>query len=117
MRHYYFGCVDIAGHHLWTTMSGGQLTSLKTRLPAELGNISIDGQFMPVTHKQNDRYLWIVDTPESRWTIISFIDNTVDNRPGSHSTFIFEGAVYDCDVNIFIEKHYPMIYKRMGLNE
>lgn len=84
-RAFYFGCGDEAGHYLFNhrmrrerwPWSGGASPFPWDR---------IDGRLNPEREVEGQALLHHKDG----WTALAFADRTVDRRPGSNSTFIFE---------------------------
>lgn len=88
---FYCGCWRQAGHYVF----GPGMRAVHGIRERELAK-GLDAPYVPKdTYKQGAAKL----THLTGWTILAFADNTVDDRPGSHSTFAlrgqhdFEGAV------------------------
>jgi hypothetical protein len=138
MEIYYYGCGnDEAGHYFWRPVKShyrygiekvrndhGTLawspqlgTQPKDFKPIVPWGYSVDGSLQPLIRndqggssyaKQGEAKLHHKDG----WTAIAFWDNSVDDRPGSTSTFVMEGE-YDFDEALAIAKeNFPSIFER-----
>ena len=110
----YFGCIERVGHYLWEPPN---ISSHKSKSAVHKWLYNKDGAFAPKdTRKQGlacIRYL-SDDANNKKYTIISFWDNSVDNRGGSNSIFLTEGK-YDFDEALTIIKEVcPNIFKRFN---
>jgi hypothetical protein len=103
----YFGCVGQTGHHLWQSdgkgrplrVGGGIDRQLLGPIPgweddAETKRIipwgwKVDGGLLPKHFGEGEATL----VHKAGWTALSFWDRTVDTRPGSCSTFLFNAEM------------------------
>lgn len=88
---YYFGCIGDSGHYLWA--EGGRRISphsseLQDRFPCQYN--ALDGGLIPPSGHYHAEGVYFAAYING-WTVVSFNDNSVDTRPGSHSVFIVEG--------------------------
>jgi len=103
----YFGCWSSTGHYLFNSKGGSE-----------------HAQFHPAA-KHIDGLLgdWVEDVPENlgrvhvirfgvRWTILAFWDRSVDSRGGSHSSFIFKGAVPAAEAMAKAKELFPHVFAR-----
>ena len=103
---YYFGCYDRAGHYLWNSRLRKEYEDIKG-LP---WGYKIDGGLCPegARGEEGRATINVLDG----WTALSFCDRSVDDRPGSNSSFIAKG-VYTfeqmCDI---AKKTFPEIWGR-----
>lgn len=101
VRVYYFGCDGQAGHYMhlptWDfcrnnpwgySIDGGLLKGMKERFV--------------LTHNDG-------------WTALSFVDNTVDKRPGSNSSFLAEGEWTTEQMFDIAWRYFPQVAKRVSL--
>ncbi len=73
----YFGCIREAGHYWFSqTRRGLRSDCTPWRNAIDGGLWKLRGNEGEVHHFQKDG-----------WTVIDFVDNSVDRRPGSHSAF------------------------------
>lgn len=105
---HYFGCVDDVGHYHFVPGDPG-CRPIKSNYYKAPFFPECDSGFCPKhTRKQGVVCL----THQDGWTILSFWDNSVDTRPGSHSTFMVEGKL-DKDAMIAKAKElFPTIWQR-----
>ena len=102
---YYFGCYKEVGHYLH------EINYDRVRLddlPREIRN-NIDTGFCPKDTKIEGRA--ILHHVEG-YTILSFWDNTIDKRPGSHSTYVKKGIHDFNEMICFISDLFTYIYNR-----
>lgn len=89
---YYFGCSQRSGHYLFEAEDGWlRSCRLYTEKDFErFGNhgARLDGLFCPPSNWSTQ--LWM-ESAVGPWRIISWWDNSIDTRPGSHSTFVGKG--------------------------
>lgn len=100
---YYFGCsATQIGHYLWDT----EWNKIYGHpLPRNLER-GIDGTFVPAgAGWQSSRV--------GPWWIISCIDNTVDTRPGSHSTFVGKGFIDEETFEAAARARFPSVFSRL----
>lgn len=77
----YFGCIGKSAGHYWA--NNERRVEINLNLPNSFVR-SIDGLFVPTT-KTNKPYLY-QESNVGNVRIVSWIDYSVDERPGSHST-------------------------------
>jgi hypothetical protein len=112
---YYFGCWRDTGHYLWAPgMANGQ---------ADVGRLwgretwaRIDGLFVP-NQAGVARLSVMRGGPFEGWSFLSMQDNTVDKRPGSHSTFALMGAHDWASALEHSERVFPEVCARIGLRD
>lgn len=115
-RCYYFGCWGDVGHYLW---DGDQRPPRMLRpaavLPAALHQL--DAPYPPhaelkyVPPELQVQGLGRLSHVDG-WTVLAFWDRSVDRRPGSHSTFVAEGAHgYDAMVAL-CRARFPSVWAR-----
>lgn len=80
----YCGCHGDTGHYVWDET---EWSSSKLWKAQPWGN-AIDGGLQPPKWRANGVTRF---TQEHGWSALSWWDNSIDKRPGSHSTFIVEG--------------------------
>lgn len=117
---FYFGCKKSigAGHYLFEPgMKEVRLYWLNSeKFPFSLK--TIDGGFLPKRSEMDTRQghkdcQGITKLTHSKgFTIISFDDNSVDTRPGSHSTFIIKGELEFSDVLAKAREAFPEVFDR-----
>ena len=84
----YYGCHKDTGHFLWVRgMFRAQALHIQ-----DLGGTYglIDGGFVPHDSLQQGR-AWVSQVGDL--TFLAMADNSIDSRPGSHSTFVFRGRL------------------------
>ncbi|HWF06546.1 MAG TPA: hypothetical protein VHA06_22845 [Candidatus Angelobacter sp.] len=105
MRAYYFGCVAAPGHYMHRPNLSTDWEFCKNNP----WGYRIDGELLK---GQKERY---VVTHKDGWTALSFIDNTVDRRPGSNSSFLVEGTFTLEEMFYLGHENFPTIAKRTSL--
>lgn len=108
---FYFGCIDRSGHALF---GPGETPVRYGQLDRDFGSVGrLDGTFCP-TEIGGGKFTISTRPP---WTIISWWDNSVDTRPGSHSTFIFQG--YDSLGEFWWDarEKFPSVFARQPMPE
>ena len=112
---YYFGCYGGIGHYLFS--SEGMQSVSRSKAIEIFGKEwwLIDGAFVPT----NDGVIahgYTFDTfLTSGWTYLSMIDNTVDHRQGSHSTFLLLGKHSKLEATQLVRVAFPEVCKRISL--
>lgn len=100
---YYCGCIDSAGHYIWTP------GSYRTELRAP--------ESWPEAFQKWDRaeprYMRGYDENEKCWSLVCVLDNTVDRRPGSHSTVIAKGEYTSEKLWELLRQHFPRVHARL----
>lgn len=103
---YYFGCEpSYAGHRLWDREWYDANWFRNTVVPRKLLD-AIDGTFVP------DGPGW-QSSRVGPWWIISTIDNTVDTRPRSHSTFVGKGFADEAAFVAAARTRFPSVFERL----
>ena len=105
MRVYYFGCDGQAGHYMHLP---NMLTDWKF-LDSNPWGWKIDYEILKGREGQ------YVLTHKDGWTALSFHDYTVDQRPGSNSSFLAEGEYTRDQMFGIAWEHFPSIAKRVSL--
>lgn len=104
---YYMGCYEGRGGHYLISPGGRQVDRLMTNLfpcPWE----TLDGGFTPSGDKEGV----VKITHKDDWTILSFLDRSIDTRRGSHSTFLMEGIHNESKAIEIAKRYYPEIFSR-----
>lgn len=113
---FYYGCVDRAGHYLWSPNGDYPLRRRFSEADALPWGAKIDGGLCPQTTSeclQGVALLHVAwDALDVPWTAVSFWDNSVDSRPGSCSTFIVEGAHTFEQVMVLAKVAFPTVWSR-----
>jgi hypothetical protein len=109
----YFGCIDFGcighkvGHHL-VTWDGSPPHKYEKNLK-EAGLFDrINGGFCPNRGVEGNAKL----TQENGWTILAWWDNSVDSRPGSHSTFLKYGIWSADEMRHWAAELFPDVMRR-----
>lgn len=104
---YYVGCVDQPGHYIWDLgMKCLPYNEVAKRLP---WGLHIDGCIPPKTV----RWQGVVRVErKDGWTAFGFWDNSIDSRPGSHSTFVISGEWSFNDALSIARSCFPSIFAR-----
>lgn len=87
---YYFGCWSESGHYLWDHC-GRRISQTNSDLPRDfpMQVNALDGGLIPERSRSGNGEAYLAHV--NGWTIISFVDCSVDKRPGSHSAFVLRG--------------------------
>lgn len=107
MKAFYFGCRDQSGHYLYD--SNGQELFMSPHDSGPFSAKRLDGGFCPTGH-QDEGVAKL--THEAGFTVLAFWDRSVDKRPGSHSTFVFEGAMSFQEAVELASRYFPRITAR-----
>lgn len=126
MRSFYFGCWREAGHHLWHQGSEGHPykdwranngllgVSIHSRNPTK-GEIpwgySLDGGLLKGRSLRQGE---AVVEQRDGWTALSFWDRSVDSRPGSSSTFVFDTLLTPEAALAAAREAFPPIFERFS---
>lgn len=107
MNVFYCGCIGQAGHYVWqdenTRMKHGVLRDLVARS---------DGFFAPMEDLGDDGAT-VVHYVHG-YTVFSWWDASVDDRPGSNSTFWVEGVIPFLHAITAARKTFPSVFARLG---
>lgn len=88
-RMFYFGPYREAGHRFHEAGGYPMERRIESEIPWSAGGAwCIDGGLAPSTTRKNGIARL---TLSHGWTALSFWDQAVDERPGSHSTYVAEG--------------------------
>ncbi len=98
---FYFGCVGQVGHHLHSKKRSG-LRGNET--PWEW---SIDAGIF-----KSANYGVLYTAKKDGWTLIFVWDNSVDSRPGSHSTFVAHQDMTTDELLNCAREQWPEIFSR-----
>lgn len=109
---YYFGCIGQKGHFLWENEHSRIPIFQCDKIPFISREFyrTLDGKYCPEFASRKKKL-----SHSGPWLIISWWDNSVDNRPGSHSTFIgmdfkdFEEMLYAA------KEKFPQVFARQGM--
>lgn len=104
---YYVGCVGDTGHYMWDAELRKDWHWFK-QVP---WGVRIDGTIPPPrNYEQGVARLEHLEG----WTAVGFWDNTVDSRPGSHSTFVFRGTLTYEEAIAKARATFPTIWARFN---
>jgi len=105
----YFGCIDVAGHCLFhPTDSECRRPDLITAIP---WRYSIDGAVF-VGSKYVYREGYIHSVKRDGWTAVGWADNSIDQRPASHSTFLAKGDFTNEELIALARAQWPKVFSR-----
>lgn len=106
---FYCGCHRDSGHHLWTADE----TTSSTFWQLQPWGYAVDGDLQPRPkngfHLPNGIARF---TQEHGWSALSWWDNSIDTRPGSHSTFIVHGTYLAEEVLAMARARFPWVFAR-----
>lgn len=103
---YFFGCWQQVGHYLWRP----DMERVGAHEVAEILGRNwkwIDGQCVPACTRRWDHGM------HEEWTFLSSTDNTVDDRKGSHATFIARGEFTREQMQEMVWKTFPAVCARI----
>ena len=112
---FYFGCVRTSGHYLWTrnfavAREAGPFKQTHLDTPYCPGMTPTSRGITPADQPEGVARI----THENGWTVLSFWDRSVDNRRGSHSTFVMDGT-HDFDAAVALAREaFPRVWARYG---
>ena len=107
----YCGCHGDSGHYVWR--ENGERVRWGLADKEQPWGKAIDGGIQPLArggyHVPNGvaRY-----TQEHGWSALSWWDNSIDTRPGSHSTFVIEGVHSAEFVLVSARIRFPWVFER-----
>lgn len=102
----YFGCLDEAGHYLFSKVNPG----IRTR--DQPWGLNIDSE--AVGHCGRGTPGICVTTRKDGWTAVDFTDNSVDSRPGSHSCFLAHACLSANELLELARDQWPEVFSRRG---
>jgi hypothetical protein len=110
---FYFGCIEDKGHYLWQKEQDGNIVFARYVHPDFANRFGangtkLDGTFCPP--EQSGTLSWM-GSQVGPWVIISWWDNSVDHRPGSHSTFVTRHGTHD-ELFERAKKDWPEVFAR-----
>lgn len=126
MRAYYFGCWRVPGHHFWLPGSDGhpyrpdrdELIAMAGGYPHTTQADPPGGPAIPWGYRVDGGLLRSHVQGRATvhhlggWTALTFPDYSVDDRPGSHSTYVFD-EVLDFDAALAAAReHFSAIFER-----
>lgn len=106
---FYFGCVKSSGHYLWDQ----KLSHVWRNVPADfpMNPDSLDGTLFPAKRRgEPDGHVFL--NYVNGWTIATFNDRSVDQRPHSNSNFVIRGHHDWSAMKALIGQRFPTVYKR-----
>ena len=104
---FYFGCHRDAGHYLWTEDKDRlSITRLLSEQPWGYG---VDGDLCP---PKGFAYGQAMLTHRYAWSALSWWDNSIDTRPGSHSTFLAVGTHSASALLAMARARFPWVFAR-----
>lgn len=129
MRSYYFGCWERPGHVLWLPGSGGhpykagraelELLGRSSHMtdpgPGEIPwGYGLDSGILKGSRSYEDGRARVEQ--RDGWTALSFWDHSVDSRPGSCSTFVFDRLLSPEDALAAAREAFPPIFARFDFD-
>jgi hypothetical protein len=105
---FYFGCLRDVGHYFWETENHRKVNEVGTGIPRNLFT-ALDGTFCP---PPNLAAGLVQSSNVGPWMIISWWDNSIDRRPGSHSTFIGKGFQFTHELFEEAQLKFPSVFAR-----
>jgi hypothetical protein len=115
---WYFGCGDRVGHYLHDRHLNSLYGTADPRVePGADGRgirprgcpwSRLDGGLLPDKYRQGLAAHYVQDG----WTAIAFTDNSIDNRPGSHSTFLLEAELGFDEALAHARRLFPSVFAR-----
>lgn len=112
MNIYYFGCVDRAGHYLFTPR--GEVDYARIRSTPWPGGV--DGVLCPAAHPWRDNQPEGVAKLHHKdgWTALAFWDRSVDRRPNSNSVFLVDATLTFEQMVVEATANFPKVFARFG---
>lgn len=101
----FFGCIGRPGHYHWRADNEPWSTRRHGEYPHPWGGNHIDGGIGWGLHHKGG------------WTALNLPDFTVDNRGGSHAVLIAEGAMDEADLIERFIAAFPIVARRLRLDE
>ncbi len=105
---YFFGCENKqGGHYWWTPDMARYFDGEKIGAPWK----HIDGQHTPKgKHYEQQGHAALVHDRD--WTILAFVDRSVDTRPGSNANVVAPGTHSFDEMCALAQEHFPEIWAR-----
>jgi len=100
----YFGCLGQVGHYLHTK------SSRSLRSESTPWGDTLDGGVIP----ERSTYGILYTGKKGGWTAIAAWDNSVDTRPGSHSTFVVAADISTEEILHLAREQWPEVFSRRG---
>ncbi len=103
---YFCGCLNQVGHFIYNS-TGKQISVSR--------NKAWPWKFLDSSelHPNKHGNAWL--THKEGWTALGIGDQSVDNRSGSHSTFVIQG-IYDFSQTLYFARmSFPNVVDRIGL--
>lgn len=110
---FYFGCVGTSGHHLHTpdlrtASRAGPFTPAMLDTPFCPGMTPDARGMTPREQPEGVARLTHVEG----WTVLAFWDRSIDNRHGSHSTYVLRGTLAYDDAARLAREAFPRVWAR-----
>lgn len=105
---FYFGCLNDRGHYLWEKLPSGHVKSINAKNSTVWG-YKLDGGIL------GDKD-WNFSSLDG-WSALAIKDNSVDHRPGSHSTFVVHANLSAAQISVLARAQWPEVCKRNGFPE
>lgn len=116
MTFYYFGCIDQAGHYLWSSPPARNLEEHRALGDLESSNpwgYNIDSGLCPKGPEIEGRALL---HKKDGWTIVSFWDRSVDSRGKCNSNFLCPGDFTFEQMISLACQHFPQVMNRFSFS-
>ena len=106
MKAFFFGCWKEAGHCLYEMKHGQILYGEGFEIPW----FTLDSQALvpPLTLNGNASL-----NHKDGWTALCVVDNTLDKRPGSYATFVFDAVLNFDEALSAARQNFPHVVKRI----
>lgn len=106
----YLGCIDRAGHYLWSTKGEMLLATSEEFARRTLPWERIDGALTP---KSSARQSGAMLHQAEGWTALSMHDYSIDRRPGSNATFLLPGTLTFAEALDAARAAFPHVVERI----
>lgn len=117
---YYFGCIERAGHYLWTRGTHGPRTDHDRERTLTLLFGGLDGVLCwsnapaRYSYERDETEGLALVTHRAGWTALAFWDRSVDKRGGCNSAFIAEGTLTFAQLVRRAKSRWPEVWARFS---
>lgn len=105
---FYYGCHRDLGHYMWH--ENGEEVPWRRATLLQPWAERIDGGLCPGSVVNGVARF----TQEHGWSALSWWDNSIDSRPGSHSTFIVQGVHTAAVILRMARERFPWVFSRFS---
>jgi hypothetical protein len=109
-RMYYCGQQNDSGHYIWPSDGSNHKYRLNQFEPGAIFQLDDPKKWCGHHHTEGVAKL----THLGGWTIFGFREYTIDDRPGSHSTFAAKGTYTAVEMEAEARRLFPQVWARFN---